>query len=248
MRRFLLIGIFLACCGCATLYNPATGRNEMIFINSDTETAIGKNVIAELSKTETLSGNERLRQRVNSVGSRIVAVSDRHDVQYQFDVLANKELNAMALPGGFIYVNEGLAAVLTDDELAYVISHEVGHVAARHIAKKLQAGIVYQTLLSIAFAGSGAGTNAQALAQGATIIYSLISLGYSRQDEYEADRLGAKYAYAAGFDPYASIQALEKLKKNEGPNWKALAYFRSHPYVDERIAALKKEIPRITKE
>ncbi|MFA5411721.1 MAG: M48 family metallopeptidase, partial [Candidatus Omnitrophota bacterium] len=149
-----------------------------------------------------------------------------------------------ALPGGFIFVNKGLMSVLNDDELAYVLGHEVGHVAARHIAKKLQSNMAYQLLIQIAFAGSDG--NAAAIASGIDTVYNLIDLGYSRHDEYEADRLGVKYAFRAGFKPEAALSSLEKIKKEEGPNWKVLEYFRSHPYAEERIAALKKIIPQLT--
>lgn len=68
-------------------------------------------------------------------------------------------------------------------------------------------------------------------------------MGYSRKDEYEADRLAAKYALKSGYNPYGSISALEKIKKQEGPNWKIMGYFRSHPYADDRIKVLTDFIP-----
>jgi predicted Zn-dependent protease len=174
-------------------------------------------------------------------------VSDRQDIEYNFYVLEDKELNALTLPGGFIYVNNGLVKILNDDELAYVLAHEIGHVAARHIAKKLQSSMAYQLILGIAFTsvGDSAGGNAQGIASGVDAVYNLVDLAYSRKDEYEADRLAVKYAYKSGFDPYASISSLEKIKKEEGPNWKVLGYFRTHPYVDERISALKSIIPQM---
>jgi predicted Zn-dependent protease len=70
-------------------------------------------------------------------------------------------------------------------------------------------------------------------------------LGYSRKDEYEADKFGVRYSNSAGYDPYAALTALEKIKGEEGPDWKVLGYFRSHPYADDRTAALKKYIPEL---
>jgi predicted Zn-dependent protease len=108
--------------------------------------------------------------------------------------------------------------------------------------------MTYQLILTVAFAGLGGNSgDATEVMRGVNTVYNLIQLSYSRKDEYEADRLGAKYALGSGFDPYASISALEKIKKEEGPNWKMLGYFRTHPYVDERIAALKKFIPQLKK-
>ncbi len=248
INQIVLYTILLLClAGCATLYNPATGRNEFILIDSKTEVAIGRNVIDDLIRRHPLSDDENLQRRIQRIGRHIASVSDRQDIEYEFKVLADKELNALTLPGGFIYINKGLVDRLTDDEIAYVLAHEVGHTAARHIAKKLQANMAYQLLLSVAFAsvGSQAGESAADVARGIDTVYNLIGLSYSRKDEFEADRLGAKYVFKAGFNPYACLSALEKIKKSEGANWKVLRYFRTHPYVDERIEALKVDISNL---
>jgi predicted Zn-dependent protease len=220
----------------------------MIFLNSQTEVSIGESVIPEFLSKHPLSNDQVLNERLRRIGGRLANASDRQDILYKFYVLRDKELNAMTLPGGFVYVNQGLMNILDDDELAYVVGHEVGHVAARHIAKKLQANMAYQLLLGAAFAGfgdsSGAASNA---AQGVDAVYNIVSLGYSRKDEYEADRLGAKYSFKSGFNPWSSLTALEKIKKEEGPNWKVMGYFRTHPYVEDRVAALKVAIPEVEK-
>jgi len=248
LRGITLLIFLLVLSGCATLYNPATGRNEMIFLNSQTEVSIGESVIPEFLSKHPLSNDQVLNERLRRIGGRLANASDRQDILYKFYVLRDKELNAMTLPGGFVYVNQGLMNILDDDELAYVVGHEVGHVAARHIAKKLQANMAYQLLLGAAFAGfgdsSGAASNA---AQGVDAVYNIVSLGYSRKDEYEADRLGAKYSFKSGFNPWSSLTALEKIKKEEGPNWKVMGYFRTHPYVEDRVAALKVAIPEVEK-
>lgn len=208
---------------------------------------MGRSVAREVTRKHPISQNIEMRNRVEAVGRRLAAISDRKDLEYKFYVLKDKALNALALPGGFIYINEGLMSVIGDDELAYVLGHEVGHVAARHIAKKIQSNMAYQLVLGIAVAGMGgnASSNAPDILRGIDTVYSLIDLGYSRKDEYEADRLGVKYAQKAGFNPNAALSALEKIKKLEGPNWKVLGYFRSHPYAEERIVALKKFIPQL---
>ena len=243
--------LFFFLSGCATTFNPATGRNEFIFVNTATEVSIGKQVAQDLNQKDALSQDLDLQRRVKAIGSRIAAISDRKDLEYNFSVLKDKELNAATFPGGFIYVNKGLVEVLDDNELAYVIAHEVGHVAARHIAKKMQANMGYQLILNIAFAGlsnnPNVSANSQQITGGINQVYNLVSLSYSRKDEFEADRLGVKYAYRAGFDPYASLSALGKIKDSEGPHWKLLSFFKTHPYVDERIKALKTFIPEAAK-
>jgi predicted Zn-dependent protease len=248
LRKIIMVPALLFLSGCATLYNPATGKNEVILIHSQTEAAIGKNVSLEITKKQAVVVDKGFVDRVGMIGARLSAVSDRKDVEYRFYVLADKELNAVSLPGGYIYVNKGLMDVLDNDELAFVIGHEIGHVAARHAVKKIQATMAYQMLLSLAFSGMGnsAGTNAQNIASSVDMAYNLIQLGYSREDEYLADKLGAKYVFKAGFNPSASLTALGKLKKGEGAGLKVLGYLRTHPYVDDRIKALKTYIPELT--
>ncbi len=232
--------------GCATLYNPATGRKEFIFINSATESAIGREVLPEMTKKYPLSKDARLQERAQRIGMKLAAHSDRKDIAYTFGVIEDKSLNAVTLPGGYVYVNRGLMEAFSDDELAYVMGHEIGHVAARHIAKKMQANMAYQSLLAVAFAALGnKSEKAQGALTGASAVYGLMELSYSRGDEFEADRLGTKYAHRAGYPPQAAFSALEKLKKGEGPNIRVMQYLRTHPFVDDRIRALREYIPTL---
>ncbi len=234
-------------CGCATVYNPATQRKEVILIDDKTEVSLGKNVAQQLASEQPLSHDPDLRERVERIGKKIAAVSDRQEIPYEFSALKDKELNALSLPGGFVYVNSGLAEKLDDDELAFVLGHETGHVAAKHAVKKIQSNMAFSLILSAALAASGSADSSAAgsLANASGQIYNLVSLGYSRQDEYLADKLGVKYAYKAGYNPYAGISALEKIKQDEGKGPKVLEYLRSHPYVDDRIKMLKQEIPAV---
>jgi predicted Zn-dependent protease len=148
------------------------------------------------------------------------------------------------LPGGFIYINKGLLDILNDDELAFVLGHELGHVAARHAVKKIQANMAYQMLAGIAFSGmENKAGGLVTLAKSANVAYNLIELGYSRDDEYQSDYLGVKYAFKAGFNPNAALTSLEKLKNNQESKSQLLVYLRTHPYVDDRINSLKKIIP-----
>ncbi len=245
IKKFFICLFGLYLCGCATVYNPATERKEVILIDDRTEVSLGRNVSQQLTSEQPLSRDPFLRERVEMVGRKISAVSDRQEILYEFSVLKDKELNALSLPGGFVYINSGLAEKINDDELAFVLGHEAGHVAAKHAVKKIQANMAFGLILNVAMASAGsensqmAGSAANASGQ----IYNLVSLGYSREDEHLADKLGAKYAYKAGYSPYAAISALEKIKQNEGRGPKVLEYLRSHPYIDDRIKTLKQEIP-----
>lgn len=247
-KIFFVPLVILFLCGCATVYNPATERKEYIFINDATEVAIGKSVAGEISRKKELLQDATAQARVQRVGAKIAAVSDRTNIVYEFYILNDRELNALSLPGGIIYINKGLLDKLNDDELAFILGHEVGHVAAKHAVKSMQSNMAFQMLLTLAFAATG-DTGAKTttnIAQATDQVYNLIALGYSRKDEYFADRLGVRYAFNAGFDPYAAISSLEKIKKTEGANLKVLEYLRTHPYVDERIKALKDLIPQLT--
>lgn len=245
-RLFFLLIIVFTLNGCATVYNPATQRKEIILIDDKAEAAIGRNVVKELEKEEKVSLDKKSEERVSNIGQKLAVVSDR-PLTYKFQVLENKELNAVSLPGGFIYINQGLLDKLNDDELAFVLGHEIGHVAAKHAVKKIQSGMAFQIVLLAASAAASGGEAAQVagnVIDASSRAYSLISLGYSRQDEYFADKLGVKYASKAGFNSQAAISALEKIKKEDGPNLKILVYLRTHPYVDDRIKKLKELIPQ----
>lgn len=137
-------------------------------------------------------------------------------------------------------MNSGVVEKTTDDELACVIGHEIGHIAARHIAKKIQAQIGYDLLMNIALKKVGIGEFQEVVSIG----YNLIMLGYSREDELMADRLGARYAYRAGYDPYALISFLKKIQSSKEDEL-GFVFLRSHPYTSQRIKMLEMQIPGI---
>lgn len=234
--------VFIVLAGCATIYNPATGQKEFIFITTPTEVSIGKILATKISRDFKISKDAEKIDRVAMIGKKIAEASDRKDLVYRFNVIEDKNLNAFTVPGGYIYINSGVLEKANDDELACVIGHEVGHVAARHIAKKLQAQIGYDILMNIAARKSGL----TELRRAASVSYNLISLGYSREDELLGDRLGVKYAYKAGYDPYAMISFLKKMQ-DSGNKEMGFVFLRSHPYASQRIKMLEKGTPSIIK-
>jgi len=159
-------------------------------------------------------------------------------LKYYFKVLENKDINALSTPGGYVYVNSGLMEKADDDELAAVVGHEVGHIAARHSVQAMQSNMGASFLASLVF--SQVETNEQ-VRQAAAVGLNLIMLGYSRGDEFEADKLGVRYAYYAGFDPNGEVTFLEKLQEQDKGNStdKTLVYLRSHPLYSDRIAKAK---------
>jgi len=242
IRLFIIILLIasLTLSGCATMYNPATEKKELVLIATPMEVALGQNMAMQVAKQYAFVKDPKQVSKITEIGERLAKVSDRTDLKYHFAVVEDKEINAFTMPGGYIYVNSGLLDITTDDELACVIGHEIGHVAARHIAKKLQTQLGYDILMNIALQNASIGQMQKAI----DLTFNLVSLGYSRDDELLSDRLGAKYAYKAGYDPYAMVSFLKKLNEKSKGDMGPI-FLRSHPYTSQRIQMMEKEIPSI---
>ncbi len=239
-KRLLLIFFSILLCGCVTTYNPATGRGEFILIDTKSEIALGNSLSQQIAQEFKISDDFKLNSRLKDIGQKVAKASDRQDLEYQFFVIEDKELNAFAIPGGRVYVNSAVLNIASDDELAAVVSHEVGHIAARHSVKKLQAVLGYQIVMSIAFSQASSAQINQAL----DVVFNLASLGYSREDERLADKLAVRYAYRAGFNPRGMVTFLYKLEeeaKKQGRTYH-LIFLESHPALEERINNMNKEI------
>ena len=249
-KRFIVLQVLLilALGGCAT-YNAATGRQEFIVIPTNTEVSMGREIHQQLLEQNKLSNDPGLTARVNRIGAKISQVSDRQDYAYHFYVIEKDDLNAFTTPGGNVYVYTGLLKKLSSDaEIAAVLAHEVGHCAAKHTIKKFQAAMSYNILESVLFSASGMGDAAkQIAAMGSGAVTTIIFSAYGRGDEFQADLLGVKYMSLAGYDLNGMIQTLEVLRKeSKGPQVPLI--LRTHPYLEDRIAAVKKEIQRIEAE
>jgi predicted Zn-dependent protease len=156
--------------------------------------------------------DERLQQYVNEVGQRVAARSDRPDIKYTFTVLDNDQVNAFADPAGYIYVFRGLLAHLSSEaELAATLGHEIGHVTARHSAQR-QAGAVASTIGATLV---GVLTGNAGLMSAADMAGGAIVMGYSREQESEADVLGARFTERAGYDPAAMVDSLRILRNQD---------------------------------
>lgn len=224
------------------MYNPATGQQEFILIDTQDEVQIGNRVAYQVQQQYAVCREPKINDYVSAIGQRIATVSDRQDLTYYFVVLDEEEANAFTIPGGGVYVFRGLLNyTATDDELAGVLAHEVGHAAARHIVKKMQAQMGYEIILTLATRGRGEYQNIANLANTA---FSLAMLGYSREDEYFADVLAVRYIQRAGYNPEAMISFLEKLKQEENGSQRALVFLSTHPGLDERIRHIKEEIAK----
>ena len=227
---------------CAGEYNLATKEEEHLLFGTAREVGLGRSLAKTIEEEYGVYKNAEMQKRIEQIGHSLAAVCDRKDVTYFFTVLDHEKVNAFSLPGGYVYINKGLVEKAdSDDEIAGVLAHEIGHIVARHSIKRLQAALGY-SLMSIL---SLATTKNVGAAKEASLAFSLIMLGYSREDEFLADQLAVKYVKKAGYNPQAIISFLEKLKQIEKEAaLKPLIsnYARTHPYLPERIAAVKQEI------
>src|SRR5207245_1432514 len=206
---------------------------------TESEVRLGRQVAAEVDKEAKFVDDPIITEYVNRVGQNIVLHSDAK-VPFTIKVIDSDEVNAFALPGGFFYVNKGLILAADNEaELAGVMAHEIGHVAARHAmenAAKMQAmdiGMLAGILLGGAIIGN-------VLYNGGGFFEGMAFLKFSRAAEEEADRLGVQYMWAAGYDPGAMATMFEKLeaKNKKKPGFLAKT-FMDHPApADRRAAAL----------
>jgi len=246
MVSFVLV--VLGFSGCASLgtYNPATGQREFIFVSAETEIAMGQDLHKRLTDEFPLLEGQALDERIRRIGQALASISDRQDYAYRFFVIDKEDLNAFTTPGGYVYIYRGLAESLNDDDaIAAVLAHEVGHCAARHIAKRFQAALGYNLIGGIIFTQLGDQSQAWQIARMSTnAVTDLIFKAFSRQDEYQADALGIRYMYLAGYDVNGMMRAFEFLQeKSKGSQMPA--YLRTHPYIEDRIAAVRRQIKDI---
>ena len=232
--------------GCSTVYNPATDRREFIMISTPSEVNMGKNIHQTLDQEYKFIENSPQVERLKRVGGRLARISDRQDYPYNFFLIDKDEMNAFTTPGGNIYMYSGLMDKLTtDDQIAAVLAHEIGHCSARHTVKKFQAALGYNLISAIIMNQIETDDTRKVAALSTNAIMSVVFSSYGRKDEYEADRLGLKYMHLACFRPEASIETFSILEKeSEGPQGPLI--LRSHPYMEDRIKAADAELPLIS--
>lgn len=201
------IGLLLLA-ACAT--NPATGEQSLLGLSEDQEIQLSKQehpkIIAEFGGAYS---NQDLQNYISSVGKLLAQTSERPDLPWTFTVLDTDQVNAFALPGGYIYVTRGLLALASSEaELASVLAHEIGHVTARHSAQRQGRA----TLVGIGAMLAGILTGSGEIAQlGQTAGTGYIQK-FSRDQELQADTLGVRYLSRANYDPDAAVSFLKKMQ------------------------------------
>lgn len=251
IATFLGIAL-LSACG-STVINPVTGQAERSVMDEPTEIAQGQKAHQQVLKEQHAYANPKVQAYVNALGQKLAAQSHRANLSWTFTVLDSPEVNAFALPGGYVYVTRGIMAYLDSEaELAGVMGHEIGHVTARHGAQRATRqqtagyGVLAATVLGAVLEGAGV--------RGATDLAGQVSqtaaagyiASYSREQESQADELGAEYLVRNHYDPRNMVDVIQVLKSQEqfaadtaraegrqapsGNNWLA-----SHPSNDQRL-------------
>ena len=230
LTKFLMAIVF-ACCLFMGVQPAEAG-----LISQEQEIEMGRQTAQALEAKYGVSQDQYLQERVNRIGQSLARVSGRTDITYSFKVLNCNEVNALACPGGFIYVYKGLIDYMpTDMELAGVLGHEVGHVAKKHTVNAIEKQMWTSLILLAATRGQGFG-----LVQAAQ---QALFAGYSRTDERGADKEGVKNSIAAGYNPYSmliTVWNLDDLSKQGGGSNYGL--FSSHPEPEERVKRVMKQL------
>jgi predicted Zn-dependent protease len=206
------------------------------FIDKETELAMGQQADKEIIAQYGLYSDKNLQLYVNEIGQKLVSkLSDKEFNKYFFKVVDSSEINAFALPGGYIYVTRGILATINSEaELAGILGHEIGHVTQHHGAKQIVRAIGAQIL---AIGGAIANPkNAGEWLLVSSQMFNQINLGYGRAAELESDAHGLLTAYQAGYDPRSMVDFLKGLRQHEMMSGQAYHSFQAtHPDTKERI-------------
>jgi predicted Zn-dependent protease len=237
------LAALLIVAGCAT--NPVTGKRELSLVSQAQEIDMGRQSAGDVDKSIGLVENPALQAYVTRIGLSLAAKTERPTLPWQFHVVDDPVVNAFALPGGFIFVTRGLLTHLTNEaELATVLGHESGHVAARHSVQQMSRAQVAQLGLGIGMVLSPAIAKFGDLASTGL---GLMFLKFSRSDESQADEIGFRYALADGYDVRQMVgvfQMLDQETKLSGggrlPEWQS-----THPDPGNRITATQTRLAAV---
>jgi predicted Zn-dependent protease len=210
LRALALLVLLVQLVGCAV--NPATGRSDFVMMSEQQELDLGRRYNQQILKENPRYADEKLQAYVQQVGERVARNSHRSQLNYTFTVVDSPDINAFALPGGYIYIHRGLLAYLSSEaELAAVLGHEVGHVTARHSVQQQSQSTAWGLLGQAVAIGTGVGAAGDVTG----LVGNAFVRGYGRDMELEADGLGAQYLARSGYDPQAMIQVVKVLKNQE---------------------------------
>ncbi len=240
-------GISLLLIAACTM-NPATGERQLTLMSEAQEIQIGSQTHPEVLASYGAYDDPELQSYIQELGEEIAANSERPELDWTFTVLDDPVVNAMALPGGYIYVNRGILAHFNSEaELASVLGHEIGHVTARHSVEQISRAQIAQLGLGVAAIASEDFRRYAGLAsQGVGILF----LKFGRDDENQSDELGLRYMTRAGYDPHEMpkvFDTLDRVGQAQGlratPEWMS-----THPNPGNRVQSIEDRIGRLSSE
>jgi predicted Zn-dependent protease len=227
--------------GCAA--NPVTGKQDFVLMSEEQEIGLGRKAHKQILQQYSVYDDPALQQYVSNIVEELSAKSHREQLIFHVTVLDSPQVNAFALPGGYVYITRGIMAYMNSEaELAGVLGHEIGHVTARHGVQQQSSAQVAE-LLSTAVAIA---TGSREIADATNIAGTALIRGYGREHELEADRLGAEYLAKVGYDPEEMINVVgilasqenfdKQIAKEEGREPRAYhGTFSTHPSNDKRL-------------
>ena len=247
-RRFVALSVAaltamaVGLTGCTTT-NPATGQSEFTpLMTPAQEVQVGAEEHPKIIKRfGGVYDDPQVGGWIAQVGGALAANSELPDLAFTFTVLDTDQVNAFAVPGGYIYITRGLIALAnTEAEIAGVLAHEIGHVTARHTAQRYNRTVAANLITTVL----GAATGSRELAQVGQLVGAGVLASYSRDQEFEADVLGVRYMTRTGYNPYGQADLLSQLQRErqlalaiagrEGEDPTA-NFFASHPNTVERV-------------
>jgi predicted Zn-dependent protease len=257
--KLLPVALSLALlCACGTaVVNPVSGQTEYSAMSEEQEVAEGQKAHQQVLKEYSVYNNAAVQAYVNALGQRLAAQSHRSHLQWHFTVLDSPEINAFALPGGYVYVTRGIMAYMENEaDLAGVMGHEIGHVSARHGAQRATSqqhagfGVFAANILGAVLESQGLAGAGQLAGQVSQTVAAGYIASYGREQELQADGLGAEYLARNHYDPHKMVEVINVLKSQErfaadqakaegkpapaGGGWLA-----SHPSNDQRLQQIQ---------
>lgn len=236
MKKIIFGILLIALSGCAYLEPVVQDFN---VVSVPEEIQIGEQAAAEVRKQMQISTDAALNSEVNTIGQRLVQGLPKKDFAYSFYVVNDKTPNAFTIPGGKIYVHTGLLSFAkSQEEVAGVIAHEIGHAYQRHPAKSISRQYGVQTLSQILFRGNAA-AQSQLKQIAVQIAQNSILTHYGREDEFEADEAGYYILRRSGQNVTGLLNFFARLQQLQGSGNSLTAFLSTHPPTPERIARLK---------
>ena len=246
LRLICVCLLFLTACS----RNPVTGSYNLNFYSDEDEMKMGAEYHPELVKEYGEYKNPDLHAYIQDIVTRLGDVSHRPNLEYRLTLLDTPEINAFAIPGGYVYVCRGLLAYANSEaELAGVIGHEIGHVTARHSVQQMSNSKGFSlglALASIFFFWDDKNKQQTAYDVG-TFAGGLAMLSYSREDEMESDRLGIEYSHKAGFSPLGVGRIMTMFERLGGSksNETIATVLSTHPASETRTKQARIEVRKL---